>query len=84
MKVGSKVKVCANPLLAKHPGIRFDGTQGAAAVSAPKGTSGEVRQLSDDKNECLVELYWNETGRPGAGHTWRIWVKRSWFGNLFE
>ncbi len=86
MRAGTKVIVQPNLLSSTHPGIRFDSSQGAAAaLSAPKGASGEVLRTSDDGRECLVELYWNAAPRaaPGAGHTWRVWVKREWFGQLF-
>ena len=58
MMVGQKVKVSLPQLPRNHIGIRFDDSQGAAAaVSAPRGASGQV---------------------------WRIWVKRVFFGQLFD
>ena len=82
MKAGQKVAVQPLQIASKHPGIRFDRAQGAAMLLAPRGASGQVLQVAPDGKECLVELYWNDSGRPGAGHTWRIWVKREWFGQL--
>ena len=85
MRVGTKAVVQPNPLYSRHPGLRFDADQVAAAPFAPKGASGEVVRVSADGAECLVELYWNESPRaaPGRGHAWRVWVKREWFGQLF-
>jgi len=85
MIIGQKVKVVLNQL--NHIGIRFDGSQGiAAAVYAPRGASGEVKEVSPDRSEALVELYWSEAPQaaPGTGHVWRIWVKRVFFGQLFD
>lgn len=56
MNLGQKVKVAIKQLPANPIGIRFDVSQGAAALAAA----------------------------PGAGHVWRIWVKRVFFGQLFE
>ena len=82
---GKKVKVALPKLFSTHQGIRFDSSQGAAAVAfAPRGASGEVKQLSPDKQEALIELYWSEGRGRGHGHVWRIWVKRVFFGQLFE
>jgi len=84
MRPGTKVLVQPQRLFANHPGIRFDSSQATAVLFAPRGASGEVLRVSDDRSECLVELHWNDSGRaaPGAGHAWRIWVKREWFGQL--
>jgi hypothetical protein len=87
MLVGKKVRVALNQLPANHIGIRFDQRQGGAAPAfAPKGASGEVVELSSDGNEALIELYWSNVPRaaPGSGYIWRIWVKRVFFGQLFE
>jgi hypothetical protein len=87
MIVVKKIKVALPKLPFNHVGIRFDPTQGAAAIqSARKGASGEVKQLSPDKQEILVELYWNDSPRalPGTGHVLRIWVNRDFFGQIFE
>ena len=86
MVVGQKIKVALAQLPRNHVGIRFDSSQGAAAVSAPKGASGEVKELSPDRSEALIELYWSNTSRaaPGMGHFWRIWVKRVFFGQVFD
>jgi hypothetical protein len=85
MKVGAKAVVQPVILHAKHPGIRFDNSQGSAASAiAPRGASGKVIQVSPNQQECLVELYWNDNPKssPGTGHVWRIWVQRAWFGQL--
>ncbi|MBK6356484.1 MAG: hypothetical protein IPF44_07080 [Betaproteobacteria bacterium] len=87
MMVGQKVKVSLPQLPRNHIGIRFDDSQGAAAaVSAPRGASGEVLNLSPDRSEALIELYWSGATRaaPGSGQVWRIWVKRVFFGQLFD
>jgi hypothetical protein len=87
MKVGQTVKVAVMQLSSRHPGIRFDDTQGSAALqTAPKGASGQVMALSPDRGEALVELYWTfaPNAAPGSGHVWRIWVKRVFFGQLFD
>jgi hypothetical protein len=85
--IGRKVSVALQQLPRAHTGIRFDESQGSAAVSsAPRGATGEVKALSPDRSEALVELYWNFAPRaaPGTGHVWRIWVKRVFFGQLFD
>jgi hypothetical protein len=87
MNVGQKVRFALKQLPASHIGIRFDNRQGSAALaSAPQGASGEVIELSPDRSEALIDLYWSDSPRtaPGSGHVWRIWVKRVFFGQLFE
>lgn len=87
MVVGQKVKAALVQLPRNHVGIRFDGSQGAAAaVSAPNGAAGQVKELNPDRSEASVELYWSNTPRaaPGTGHVWGIWVKRVFFGQVFD
>lgn len=86
MMIGRKAKVSIPVLSHRHIGIRFDHSQGAAYVDAPRGASGEVIALSPDRNEEFIELYWCSSPKaaPGAGNTWRIWVKRVFFGQLFD
>jgi hypothetical protein len=87
VNVGQRVKVTIAQLPRTHIGIRFDSSQGTAATaSAPKVAAGEVKALSADRNEALVELYWSAAPRPAprSGLLWRIWVKRVFFGHLFE
>jgi hypothetical protein len=83
---GKKIKVTLPQFPAIHPGIRFDKSQVACSANAPKGTSGEVLRVSGDLPECLVERYWNHNAvsAPGSGEMWKIWVKREWFGQLFD
>jgi len=82
MQPGQRVAVQPEKLFAKHPGLRFDNSQGPITIFAPRGAEGQVLRISDDRMEALVELYWNPNGRPGAGDSWRVWVKREWFGQL--
>jgi hypothetical protein len=82
MLPGQAVSVQQEKLLSVHPGIRFDVSQGSAAMFAPRGARGHVARLSDDGMEALVELYWGAAA-PGDGNVWKIWVKREWFGQLF-
>jgi len=82
MQPGQKVSVQPEKLFARHPGLRFDASQGAvAALFAPRGAEGHVIRLSDMGMEALIELYWNANPRsaPGAGNIWRIWVRREWW-----
>ena len=82
MKRGQKVTVQPQQLFGTHAAIRFEAGHGPRSISAPRGASGEVIDVSADGREALVELYWNSSGLPGAGEQWRFWIKREFFGQL--
>jgi hypothetical protein len=87
VQAGQRVRVGIAQILSSHAGIRFDGSQRSAANNfARRAASREVKALSPDRSEALVELYWNGalSAAPGIGHVWRTRVKRLFFGQFFD
>ena len=78
MIAGKSVKVVPKKLFITHPGIRIDPSHNASYSYVEEGTKGVVRSLSENRYEALIDL---DLGYRGV---LKIWVKREWFGSLFE
>ena len=79
IRAGKKVELRID-LLTKHQGVRFDKNTTAAPARIPKGATGTIVKV--ESAEIQIELYSNPSHIPGAGDTYRLWVKRPFFGIL--